>query len=248
MITTATELQSSEDPLTTLAEEEEKTTNHDEWIATHYEDGLYNLESGKITRDEYLKQLKGERKELEKQSLVDHLTGILNRAGLDLEVERQLADANRLHRKTGEYLGSAIFIDVDNFKNINDIYGHQIGDEVLITYAQTIKKSIRPKDALGRYGGDEFVVFATEATQEQAQQLANRIREQIIKAIRQKFQQKGITLNGEQTISAGVSQLQSDDNPSSLLARADTALDYAKKSGKNKALIFDDKTMELKTK
>lgn len=230
------------DPYAELAKKEQAAKNHDEWIDIHNEGLLTLFESGKITRDEYLKKRKQERKDSEKQALTDHLTGILNRRGLDYELQRQLEEAGRMVRDTGFYLGSVIFFDVDKFKLINDRYGHHVGDKVLVTYTKAIQDNIRPKDVVSRYGGDEFVVYTPEATQEQAKEVADRVRQGIIEA----FKKTEIILDWEQTISAGISQLRSDDNPQSLLNRADTALYYAKEQGRNQAVIFEDDKMELK--
>ncbi|MBN1523137.1 MAG: GGDEF domain-containing protein [Spirochaetales bacterium] len=91
---------------------------------------------------------------LEKLSITDHLTGALNSRGFFTAVETHIARARRLGNPV-----SIAYIDVDNFKKINDTMGHDAGDELLREIVRTIKKNIRKYDILGRFGGDEFVVF-----------------------------------------------------------------------------------------
>jgi diguanylate cyclase (GGDEF)-like protein len=109
---------------------------------------------------------------LESLSVTDELTGLLNRRGFDRELERTLARAAR----TGE-TGLLLLCDVDRFKPINDTYGHQIGDTVLFSIAQLLRRGARASDAAARLGGDEFAVILTNAAPSAAQPRIARMRE-----------------------------------------------------------------------
>jgi diguanylate cyclase (GGDEF)-like protein len=95
---------------------------------------------------------------LERLATTDELTGVLNRRGFEAELQRTL-DLARRHGETGVLL----FIDLDDFKRVNDTYGHAAGDEVLRYVASLLKKSVRRSDVVARLGGDEFVVLLTKA-------------------------------------------------------------------------------------
>jgi diguanylate cyclase (GGDEF)-like protein/PAS domain S-box-containing protein len=103
-------------------------------------------------------------------SRTDALTGCLNRRGFEERAVAQL-EAMRRHRRTG----AIVVLDVDNFKPVNDVFGHAAGDELLCWVAKTLEGAVRPSDAVGRIGGDEFAVFLSEVNGEQAQASAARI-------------------------------------------------------------------------
>jgi len=120
-------------------------------------------------------------------------------------------------------------IDVDNFKSVNDTYGHLVGDEVLKWLCIIIQTSLRQTDYLGRLGGEEFGIILTETDKEGALYLAERIRKTVE---RKKFCQGNITL--KLTISIGLTTVLQQDNGIDILRRADRGLLSAKESGKNK--------------
>src|SRR5690554_4035730 len=111
-------------------------------------------------------------KDLENQQLqkinLDELTQIYNRRGF---IER-LTDS--INNKEIEYFG-LLMVDIDYFKKINDTFGHIVGDQILVRFADEIKSKLREKDFIGRYGGDEFVVFLNAADEEQTKDIANRV-------------------------------------------------------------------------
>lgn len=164
---------------------------------------------------------------LESQAHTDTLTGIANRRRLDDELERSVARA----RRSGEPL-SAVLIDLDRFKQINDQHGHQIGDRVIIETVQRLGESIREGDLLGRWGGDEFLLLASDADEAAAAELAERCRRTIA--------EKVISDVGHVTISLGVATLKRDEEPSRLLWRADRALCTAKAQGRNRVIGRSD--------
>ena len=101
---------------------------------------------------------------------VDSLTRIANRRAIQSFLEREFA---RVERARGEF--SVLLIDVDNFKWINDRNGHDVGDYVLIKSAEVFQKNIRKQDLVGRWGGDEFLIVLSDATINNAENLAERV-------------------------------------------------------------------------
>ncbi len=168
-------------------------------------------------------------KEIEKLSKTDALTGLWNRGYLEEMLEMEFKRAKRNKEDI-----SIIFIDLDHFKNINDTYGHQAGDEVLRTASIKIKESLRETDFVGRYGGEEIVVILPEANSEEATKIAEQIRvklatEPIV------FQEHSIPV----TASFGVSHLRHEhENHLMLFAEADEALYSAKELGRNRVEVY----------
>jgi diguanylate cyclase (GGDEF)-like protein len=129
-------------------------------------------------------------------------------------------------------------IDLDDFKNVNDSYGHIVGDFVLESAAQCIKDSIRENDIAFRYGGEEFSVILPDTDVSQGRIVAERIRKNIEEAV---FEQDGLSI--KMTISVGLADYKKDADVSSqeLLAKADSALYEAKWIGKNTVVVRDDR-------
>ena len=163
-------------------------------------------------------------------AIKDDLTGVLNRRGLFELGEREIQRTIRF----GHPL-SAIMFDIDHFKNINDTYGHPIGDRVLRVVAKCCKSIVRNVDIVIRYGGDEFFLLLTETDIEGALSLAERLRN--------KIEETKFSVNTDEndieniihaTISLGLTEVhQGSDNLQNLINRADQALYDAKKSGRN---------------
>ncbi|MBU6391536.1 MAG: diguanylate cyclase [Planctomycetes bacterium] len=162
-------------------------------------------------------------------AITDGLTGLLNHR----EFHRRLADylkgSERYH-----YAVSLLMIDIDHFKQFNDTYGHQIGDQVLKTVGDTIKTQVRAVDACARYGGEEFGVILTNADTSQAVMLAERMRSTIFAY---PFKYDGI--RSQLSISIGIASFPKDaDNIKALVKRADEALYSAKDTGRNKVCCY----------
>ena len=121
---------------------------------------------------------------------------------------------------------SIILLDIDNFKSVNDTYGHDVGDYVLQTMAKTLRTHIRITDIIGRWGGEEFLIICNNTNLDNSKILAENIRK-IVENI--KFDKVGT-----KTISLGLSEFQKDDDVKSIFKRADDALYEAKTTGKNK--------------
>ncbi len=167
-----------------------------------------------------------QRNELSKLAARDSLTGTWNRRALDESLIQCTSSNNRTPLKA-----SLIILDLDHFKNINDTYGHDVGDKVLIKIAEIIKESIRLSDRLYRYGGEEFVVIADGASLENAAILAE--------SIRKKVENTPLMKKEKITISLGVAALEEGQNPEMWLKYADDALYEAKRTGRNKFCLAD---------
>jgi len=178
---------------------------------------------------EYQDELKSVNAQLEKLSYKDNLTGINNnRAIMSIafdEVERGV----RYGHKT-----SIAMIDIDDFKHINDSYGHVFGDEVLKTLAEIFMKNIRKSDAIGRYGGEEFLIVLPETTKEDGQRLLQRIKDEVKSVLWEKDKNLVVSFSG------GIYDI--DENTKivdvrQLIDVADQIMYKAKKNGKDRVEI-----------
>ena len=133
---------------------------------------------------------------------------------------------------------SMIFFDIDNFKHINDTFGHPMGDQALIKTIQTVCAKLRSADLIGRYGGDEFVILLPHTTAQDALPLAERIHASVA-AMRLNTDRGALTLTISIGIAQSIHEASQTDSVQSLLYRADLALYAAKNAGKNCTMIFD---------
>lgn len=148
---------------------------------------------------------------------IDRLTTLLNYGGLEDAMELCF----RRYR-VEPYPLALIMMDVDDFKQVNDTYGHNVGDEALKAVAEAITKNLRAADIAGRRGGDEFMVILPDADEEDAHRIAERIRDSILRA--------NVLPDGMHfSASAGIAQIIENDTPTFLFQRADKALYEAKK-------------------
>ncbi len=163
-------------------------------------------------------------------AIVDPLTEVYNRRGLFEFGYREVARARRFGRPL-----AAIMFDLDHFKQVNDTYGHAVGDQVLVGLARRVQTVLRNTDLLGRYGGEEFVILVPETPREKAYILAERIRRVVRSA---PFETDVGPI--EITISLGIAMLdETCTNLESLIARADEALYQAKQAGRDTTVIWD---------
>lgn len=167
---------------------------------------------------------------LERQASRDGLTGCLNRQAFELLFEQAVARASRRQQRL-----SALLLDVDHFKQINDRHGHLTGDEVLRCLAQTIRLLVRDSDSLARWGGEEFILLLEDCGPAEAAALAERLREAV--AI-------GQTAPAI-TVSLGVAAYQPGETLASLFARLDGALYLAKKQGRNRCELSEPPAASL---
>lgn len=161
-------------------------------------------------------------------SLKDELTKLYNRRALEELVPKEVTRAFRF-----EHQLSILLIDIDNFKQINDIYGHQTGDQVLREIGRILKVETFNNEFSFRYGGEEFLVLLPETTEQQAEVIAERIREVIARTPLLPSHRERCTA------SFGVSALRDGEHWESLIERADKALYSAKRSGKNRVVVSD---------
>ncbi|RUM90019.1 MAG: diguanylate cyclase [Thiomicrospira sp.] len=159
-------------------------------------------------------------KQLSILSVTDHLTGVYNRQYLDQRLDSEVERVNRYGSTF-----SVIMMDLDNFKKVNDQFGHLVGDEVLVVFAQTVEKEIRKIDIFGRWGGEEFILICPETPLAHAIQLAKKVRKSIED---QEYPEKIM-----QTVSLGVAEYQTDEVINDCLNRADQNLYKAKQLGRN---------------
>ena len=159
--------------------------------------------------------------ELKKLAATDQLTGAFTRLKFEEIIKREMERAKRY----GDPL-SLIMFDIDDFKTINDTHGHIVGDQVLRTVADSIRKYIRNVDFFVRWGGEEFMIISSESALNNAYALAERLRKSIGD---QKFEQVGAV-----TVSFGVTEFRKSDDDGTFVRRADEALYTAKGKGKNR--------------
>ncbi|SDI82734.1 diguanylate cyclase (GGDEF) domain-containing protein [Frankineae bacterium MT45] len=158
--------------------------------------------------------------QLRRAATTDGLTGVANRRTFDETVAKL--------RVTPEALPISLFlVDIDHFKSVNDVHGHQMGDTVLQSVAGLIDKSARPDDLVARYGGEEFVVILTNTTSEEAFEVAEGMR------IKVHAQKEPLPV----TISLGLAQADDGAGLDDLVARADAALYRAKEGGRNQVVV-----------
>jgi diguanylate cyclase (GGDEF)-like protein len=161
---------------------------------------------------------------LETLAITDSLTGLYNRKKLDEILAEQFARFRRNHQPF-----AVLMLDLDNFKLINDTYGHVVGDQVLVDIAAILRQSIRNIDHASRYGGEEFVVVLVETEAEEALAVAQRVRSRV-----ENSSLASSDGRVSATVSVGVARCRDEDSgPEAALARADQALYQAKHSGRN---------------
>lgn len=175
-----------------------------------------------VSQLELRKQLAG----LEVESLTDALTGLWNRRALD----RRLSEEWNRHARNGGPL-ALLMIDLDRFKGINDDFGHQAGDEVLVQASQLIRRTVRISDIVARMGGEEFVVVVPDSDQNAAMAVAEKVRAAFAGAS---------WAHRAMTASIGVTSIRPDksSNAHALISRADRALYAAKAAGRNQVRAF----------
>lgn len=169
------------------------------------------------------------------ESLTDELTTLHNRRHFDQAIERAMEEAKA--NGTGLAL---LLSDIDHFKQFNDTYGHQTGDQVLRLVALSVKQNVKAEDISCRYGGEEFAVILPRTTPEQAKNIAERIRGSVVSKDLIK-RSTGENL-GRITISIGLSHIRPDDSAADLIARADAALYAAKNAGRN--TVMDESSVK----
>jgi two-component system, cell cycle response regulator len=167
---------------------------------------------------------------LKDSTLKDPMTGLYNRRFLD-----ELLESNVQNRVKDDHCHAIMMLDIDFFKQVNDTYGHDIGDEVIKRLAGTMKDSIRDSDMAVRYGGEEFIIFLLNTNINKTVEIAQRICDNFKE---EKFAVGSHTFN--KTLSIGISYYPTDsDNLWNTIKHADEALYYAKNNGRNQVIEFE---------
>lgn len=162
----------------------------------------------------------------------DYLTGLLNRHALSRALSAFSQEITEPCNATAAhpYTHLAIF-DIDHFKEVNDKYGHMIGDEVLILIAQMLKQELRFHDLKYRFGGEEFIILLRDVSDDHARVLLERIRENVESRI--------FPIVGRMTVSAGFTLMTPEEHSTVVIDRADRALYYAKNHGRNMICSYE---------
>lgn len=164
----------------------------------------------------------------------DQLTGALNRRGLEETFEKEAARALRRDLPL-----CIALLDIDNFKRLNDTYGHQTGDDALIHLVKIIQENLRPNDIVARLGGEEFIIIYPESDLEQATAALVRLQRELTKAYFMADEKKLLI-----TFSAGVSVWSHGESMETVIGRADDAMYQAKETGKNKVVAIGAPTQQ----
>lgn len=158
---------------------------------------------------------------LERLSITDKLTGLANRRKLDEVIESEIQRAQRFDHRLG-----VIMLDLDHFKQVNDTYGHQVGDKVLAELGELLRSQLRETDVAGRWGGEEFLVICPHTDESGVMTVAEKIW--------QALQVHSFPGAGRTTASLGVTSFRDGDEARNMIARADMALYSAKRNGRNR--------------
>jgi diguanylate cyclase (GGDEF)-like protein len=184
---------------------------------------LLRVLAGRVRHDHtVLAEASDERRRFERLSMVDGLTTLHNRRWFDemfpLQVVRLLREGRQ---------GSLLMADADRFKDLNDRFGHAVGDAALRRIGKAILSGLRPGDMLARYGGEEFAVLLADADENAAVEVADRLRRQVVESASEGAPQI--------TLSVGVAGIRLNEPFDALVGRADAALFRAKAAGRDRA-------------
>lgn len=166
-------------------------------------------------------------REQRSQALLDTLTGIHNRLAYDERVEQEYLRWKRFQEPV-----TIMVWDVDNFKMVNDTYGHKAGDKVLVAIAKLLASQIRETDFIARYGGEEFVIIAPGTDAATALRVAEKLR---VSVEQKNFRHHDVPV--PVTISCGIAEFRSNETPDTVFEKADEALYGAKQAGRNRCIV-----------
>lgn len=178
------------------------------------------LHNAKAKTQQALNELAKAQDELRRMAITDKLTGLYNRAKLDETLEKEIHRADRFNHELG-----LLLMDVDHFKQVNDLHGHQVGDDVLLEMANILKQETRDIDTVGRWGGEEFLIICPETDLHNTRILG----EKLLKRI----EAHDFPVVGQKTASFGATTYRKEDNLKTLIARVDSNLYQSKENGRN---------------
>ena len=168
--------------------------------------------------------------QLELTSRTDFLTGLYNRR----HMEQRIQEEYELYQRTGSEF-ALVIADIDFFKKVNDMYGHDCGDCLLKLLSEDLRKSIRSYDTVARWGGEEFLLLLPGAKEKDAVGLAERIIKTVEKS-KYVYQDEALFV----TLTLGVCVIKHDDTITSIIKKTDIAMYQGKKAGRNCVIFFDD--------
>lgn len=212
--------------ITNEIENEDITINQDK-IIEHFKDIQSHLSDEMNKANETITALVSQVRDLELKSNADPLTKVYNRRAMD----RYLA---KLCKQESLSQTALLILDIDDFKIVNDTFGHVAGDKVLIFLSRLLKSTLRDNDKLFRFGGEEFLLILHGTQEKKCLAVAERILE-LTRANKLLYKDKQIQI----TVSMGLTGLKENDTPESAITRADKALYEAKQSGKDQIRIIE---------
>jgi diguanylate cyclase (GGDEF)-like protein/PAS domain S-box-containing protein len=165
--------------------------------------------------------------ELENFAFRDALTGVPNRRYVELKIKQAIEEVEQFERRVG-----LLMIDIDHFKQVNDTFGHDVGDDALKAVCQTLTHALRSGDTVGRWGGEEFLIIVTDVNTASLEMFAERCRMLIAES--------AIPLGNEHlrvTISLGATLMKAGDTDQSVINRADELMYKSKMSGRNRVTL-----------
>jgi diguanylate cyclase len=187
------------------------------------------------SRQAEIERLSGELNKLRSENQIDTLSGLLNRRGFERELERHFARG----KTTAEVSPlTLIILDIDHFKQINDTFGHPLGDRVITAVGRALLECVGEQGSAARHGGEEFAVLLATDDLDAASRVAEAIRTRVSEGRIQRRQ--GDSTIGSVTISAGIARLQRGEDALSLIERADQMLYQSKRNGRNRITIDPD--------
>jgi diguanylate cyclase len=195
-----------------------------------------SLEGELQASSEQVSELRTKLADVRKESMTDPLTNIANRKAFDEAVRAALAAS----AEDGEPV-TMLLCDIDHFKNFNDTWGHQTGDQVLRLVAQCLSENVKGRDTAARYGGEEFAVLLRGTGLEAATMVANQIRTTV--ETKKLVKKSTGDILGAITISIGVAQFAPGESPENTIRRADACLYGAKHNGRNLVINQSDPRM-----
>ncbi|TVP95668.1 MAG: GGDEF domain-containing protein, partial [Acholeplasmatales bacterium] len=165
-------------------------------------------------------------KHYQKKAMTDTLTALNNRAVLEDTVPGMIADS------PDDVVFGIVFADIDNFKQFNDTYGHDLGDKVLVTLSKTLSNTVKPTDVLIRYGGEEFLIITYDVTAQSLVEQAEQIRRVVAaSSLRDVDEQHRFT------VSLGATLINRHEPITTAIERADKAMYESKRNGKNRVTV-----------
>jgi len=199
-----------------------------EWLAAQYQRLQQRFDKITAMSDRLQAQVMEMNKILQEQVISDPLTGLMNRAGL---IERLNAECARLARERTPF--GLLMLDIDHFKEINDAFGHHVGDQVLVDVAATLRAHMRPYDVFSRWGGEEFLLLLPAVELDALFDLAQRL----LVAVR-RVKVPGVDGAPPVRVSIGLYLCAIEEDPADSVRKADSALYQAKKAGRDRVIVY----------